>query len=83
MKWVAKATAAVARRPSLWRTAVQQVLVLAAPGWWRRWPPLPLPDSNYMRFRLVTMYGDSSHAPDPDDVVAYLQWCKSVHGVAR
>jgi hypothetical protein len=80
---VAAATAAVARRPSLWWTAVQQVVVLAAPGWWRHWPPVPLPDPDYMRFRLVTMYGDSAHEPDPSDVVAYLDWCKSVRGVAR
>ena len=57
--------------------------MLAAPGWWRQWPPLPVPDGDYLRFRLVTMYGDGDHLPDPGDVVAYLKWCKSVRGVAR
>jgi hypothetical protein len=36
-----------------------------------------------MRFRLVTMYGEDGHHPDPGDVIAYLEWCKSVRGVAR
>jgi len=81
--WLWPAAGAVVRHPSLWPTALQQVLVLAAPGWWRRWPPLPVPDADYLRFRLVTMYGDSDHSPEPHDVVAYLKWCKSVRGVAR
>jgi hypothetical protein len=83
LRWVGAATAAVARHPSLWWTALHQIVVLAAPGWWRRWPPLPLPDPEYMRFRLVTMYGDVGHHPDPGDVIHYLEWCKSVRGVAR
>ena len=69
------ATLAVARRPSLWATAVVQVFVLAAPGWWRRWPPLPLPDHAYLRFRLQTAYGDPDREPEPEDVVTYLYWC--------
>jgi hypothetical protein len=61
----------------LWGTAARQVVVLARPGWWRRWPLLPLPDQAYLRFRMVTHYGDPDHAPEPADVVSYLQWCRS------
>lgn len=75
-EWMRSAAVAVARRPSLWTTAVRQVFVLAAPGWWRRRPHLPLPDDAYLRFRLQTAYGDSTHAPDPHDVITYLHWCK-------
>ena len=82
-RWLRRAVAAVARHPALWLMAVQQVFVLAVPGWWRRWPPLPVPDEHYLRFRLVTMYGDSDHSPEPDDVIAYLKWCKSVRGLSR
>jgi len=74
---------AVLRHPSLWWTAVGQLVVLAVPGWWRRWPPLPLPDPEYLHFRLVTMYGDGDRSPEPADVISYLKWCKSVRGVAR
>ena len=75
--WVGSATAAVFVRPNLWFTAVRQIFVLAAPGWWRRAPFLPLPDPAYLRFRLVTAYGDATREPEPGDVVTYLHWCRA------
>jgi hypothetical protein len=75
-RWVGPAAAAVVRRPWLWGTAVRQVMVMAAPGWWRRRPWLPLPDAAYLHCRLVTQYGDGAHAPEPDDVVTFLRWCR-------
>ena len=74
--WVGPAVVAVARRPGLWPTAAVQAWRLAAPGWWRRWPPRPLPDPAYLRFRLQTAYGDGADGPAPADVVAYLEWCR-------
>jgi len=50
--------------------------VLAAPGWWRRWPPVPVPAPSYTRFRLVTAYGEPPVPPPAADVVAYLEWCR-------
>ena len=67
---------AVVRRPELWATAVRQLLVLARPGWWRRPPRLPMPDRDYIGFRMQTMYGKADQAPEPADVVAYLKWCR-------
>jgi hypothetical protein len=67
---------ALARRPRLWATAVAQLTRLAAPGWWRRPPFLPLPDGGYLRFRMITAYGDATHEPEPDDLVTYLEWCR-------
>jgi hypothetical protein len=67
---------AVAVRPALWPVAVRQALVLARPGWWRRWPPLPVPDPAYLRFRLRTVYGHPSRPPRPADLLAYLDWCR-------
>ncbi|HEX3622370.1 MAG TPA: hypothetical protein VHT97_08655 [Acidimicrobiales bacterium] len=66
----------MARRPGLWPTAVVQAWRLAVPGWWRRWPPLPLPDPAYLRFRFQTAYGARVTGPEPADVVAYLEWCR-------
>ncbi|CAN5129862.1 hypothetical protein BH24ACT1_BH24ACT1_04490 [soil metagenome] len=58
---------------------MRQILRLAPSGWWRRWPPLPLPDPTYLRFRMETAYGDPDCDPEPADVVAYLAWCQQGH----
>ncbi|MFN2507055.1 MAG: hypothetical protein ABR540_23065 [Acidimicrobiales bacterium] len=73
---MARVVLAVAVRPGLWTTALSQMGRLAVPGWWRRWPPLPLPDRAWLGFRLQTAYGDPNHAPDPADVVDWLRWCR-------
>ena len=75
-RWLARASLAVLARPSLWPVAVVQLFRLAVPGWWRRWPPVPMPDAAYLRFRLQTAYGDSEREPEPADVVSYLRWCR-------
>lgn len=67
---------AVARRPGLWVTAARQARRLAPDRWWRRSPFLPLPDRAWLRFRSETQYGDPERAPDPDDVVTWLQWAR-------
>jgi hypothetical protein len=77
------ATAAVLVRPALWWTVVIQVAVLARPGWWKRWPPIPLPDPGYLRFRLETAYGDPEAKIEADDVVEYLAWCREARVAAR
>ena len=56
---------------------------LAPRGWWRTKPFLPLPDPDYLRFRLQTQYGDSSHEADPGDLVAYLEWCRGYNDALR
>jgi hypothetical protein len=82
--WAGRAVAAVLVHPSLWGTAVTQLFVLARPGWWRRWPPLPAPDPDYLRFRLVTAYGGAGdHAPEPADLISYLHWCRGMRGLSR
>ena len=83
---LASAIVAVVVRPGLWITAVRQVFVLAPPGWWHRWPFLPLPDRGYLAFRLQTAYGSSDAPLQPHDVVTYLHWCRAwprVTGRAR
>jgi len=77
LRWTLGVTAAVARRPDLWSTAVRQVGRLAPTGWWRQAPYLPLPDPAYLHFRMVTAYGGQGGEPHPADVVTYLHWCKA------
>jgi hypothetical protein len=69
---------AVMARPRLWRSAAR----LARPGWWRHWPPSPLPPTDYLRFRTQTMYGDKGQI-DAADLVAYLEWCRRMGTRAR
>lgn len=68
---------AVLPRPWLWPVAAVTLRRLARRGWWRRWPPAPLPGADYWRFRSVTAYGGhGQHVPATEDVVAYLDWCR-------
>jgi hypothetical protein len=68
---------AVAARPGLWPTAVRAGAVLVPAGWWRRRPFLPLPDPDYVHFRLVTAYGGDGTTPPPaQDVLTWLTWLR-------
>jgi len=71
--------AALALRPWLWPAAVAECARLAPPRWWRRWPPLPVPDEALWRFRMETAYGGSGEAvPDAADVVSFISWCSTM-----
>lgn len=74
---------AVIKRPDLWATALRQLLVLAPRGWWKKWPPVPLPDDNYLGFRFETAYGNPNATPTASDVTHYLAWCKRQRALAR
>ena len=75
---VLRVAAAVMVRPRLWATALRQVHRLAPRGWWRRPPFLPIPDRGYTAFRKVTQYGHADHPPEVDDVLVWLEWCRSL-----
>ena len=45
-----------------------------ARDWYRRFPFLPLPSSEYLRWRMYTAYGDENAVPPADDVVRYARW---------
>jgi hypothetical protein len=67
----------VGLRPRLWFAALGAVWRLAEPGWWRRAPHLPLPDEDLWSFRMVTAYGCPDARPNAEDIVAYLEWCRT------
>jgi hypothetical protein len=79
----ARVVRALAGRPDLWWTAAGAVLRLAAPGWWRERPPLPLPAPSLWAFRMETAYGRADVDPEGADVLAYLEWCRSMAGRGR
>jgi hypothetical protein len=68
-------TAAVLRRPHLWSTAIRQFLRAVPARWWARMPFLPVPDREYLRFRVETAYGADGR-PRVSDLVRYLEWCR-------
>jgi hypothetical protein len=71
----------LAPHPTLWWTGVCTLARLAPRDWWRRAPFLPIPPGRYWHFRLVTAFGGTGDgkAMSPDDVVAYLRWCRRAH----
>jgi hypothetical protein len=73
--WLRAATS-LAAHPGLWPTALVQAGRLARPRWWTRAPFLPVPDRDYLRFRMETQYGAEGRA-EPRDLVTYLRWCRT------
>jgi hypothetical protein len=76
VRLVRSAARAIAPHPGLWATAARVMVRTARRGWWRRPPFLPLPDAEYVRFRMLTNYGDADAAPTAEDIVDYLSWCR-------
>ena len=69
-------SSAVLRRPRLWSTAIRQIRRMIPTRWWTRPPFVPIPDREYVRYRLETAYGEHA-TPRVADVVRYLEWCRS------
>jgi hypothetical protein len=42
--------------------------------WWRKRPFLPLPDREYLRWRMYTAYGDEAAVPPVQDVIGFARW---------
>lgn len=71
---------AIMVRPNLWWIAGVEAVKLARPGWWRRWPPIPVPSESLWRMRMLTAYGkDGTSPPRVEDILSYLEWCRTAH----
>ena len=46
--------------------------------WWRASPFLPLPDPEYLDWRLHTAYGDDATTPPVDDVIRFARWRRRI-----
>jgi len=42
--------------------------------WWRDAPFLPVPDREYLRWRMYTAYGEENAVPPVEDVIAFARW---------
>ncbi len=49
--------------------------------WWRRPPFLPLPDRDYLRWRMYTAYADENAVPPAADVVRFARWRRETMGL--
>jgi hypothetical protein len=61
-------------RPGLARDLLRVAWRFRARGWNTRFPFLPLPDRDYVRWRMYTAYGDYDAIPPAHDVERYARW---------
>jgi hypothetical protein len=47
-------------------------------NWWAKAPFLPLPDREYLRWRMYTAYGREDAVPPANDVVGFARWRREV-----
>lgn len=64
--------------PRLALDLLRVVWAFRARGWYRRWPYLPTPPRDYIRWRMYTAYGDENAVPPLEDVVRFAQWRRRV-----
>ena len=62
------------RHPSLGMDLLRVAWRFRRRGWYRRPPFLPLPASEYLRWRMLTAYGDPNAVPPAEDVERYARW---------
>jgi hypothetical protein len=43
-------------------------------GWYKRFPFLPFPAADYVRWRMHTAYGSDGAVPPASDVIRYARW---------
>lgn len=61
-------------QPTLARDLLTAVWAFRRRDWARRPPFLPLPDPQYLRWRMYTAYGDEHAVPPLQDVVRFVRW---------
>lgn len=48
--------------------------------WWRHWPPLPVPDPAYWRFRVATATGREDGVLEVGELVRAARWSLRLDG---
>ena len=61
-------------RPAVGAALVRVAWRFRSHGWYRRPPFLPIPDRDYVRWRMDTAYGDPDAVPPIDAIVRYAEW---------
>lgn len=77
MRWLKLALALAGqsvRHPTLGVDLVRVGWRFRRRRWYRRFPFLPLPDREYVRWRMETAYGAPDTIPPAEDVTRYARW---------
>jgi hypothetical protein len=70
-------------RPALIREAMSTWKSVVPRRWWRRSPFLPVPDRNWIAFRMETAFGDSAAVPDVEALHEVLAWSAAFKRIVR
>jgi hypothetical protein len=62
------------RRPWLVPAILGMGWAVRRRNWFRIPPFLPLPDPEYLRWRMETAYGDANATPPYKETLRYLRW---------
>ena len=65
-------------RPSLALDLLRVAWRFRSRDWYRRPPFLPLPDRDYMAWRMHTAYGDHHAVPSVADIERYARWTRDI-----
>ena len=77
MSWLRLTLALAARaavRPALAADLLRVAWRFRSRTWYRRFPFLPLPSRDYVRWRMHTAYGAYDAVPPAADVERYARW---------
>ena len=77
MTWLGlslRLTLRCARHPSLAADLLGVAWRFRSRRWLHRFPWLPLPAMDYVRWRMHTAYGDGDVVPPAEDVERYARW---------
>jgi hypothetical protein len=67
------------RHPSVGAALIRVGWRFRTRGWYARFPFLPLPAPDYLRWRMYTAYGDGNTVPPAEDVIRYALWAVRNH----
>jgi len=67
-------TARAALSPRLAVDLLRTAWAFRRRDWWRQAPFVPLPDREYLRWRMYTAYGDENAVPPAADVIGFARW---------
>jgi hypothetical protein len=65
------------RRPALALDLLRVAWRFRSRDWYRRFPFLPLPAREYVRWRMHTAYGDHDAVPTAAEIERYARWVGS------
>jgi hypothetical protein len=78
-------TVALARRglldPRLALDLLRTAWTFRRRRWWAQAPFLPIPDRDYLRWRMYTAYADEAAVPPVEDVIRFARWRRETMGL--